>query len=410
MALSTEKVSNCIPNDLVYSIMSKLPLKSLHRFKCVHKSWVLLFENPYFMNMYRKRLISNISYGDDTYLLLKKTRLDFENHSFLYLFYGERFDNKERLDWPPPFQNDDRDINILGSGINGTLCLYVNNISSKVVVWNPEIEEFKVIPHKPSVSVQHYVKVVDQLHGFGYDFVRDDYKIIRYVEFYTDLFSFFDAQVNISLSNVVYDPFWEIYSLKSNSWRKLDLDMTTFYRSPVGVPEQVYMNGVCHWLGESETYIDNVYLVSFDLGTEEFALTFIPSDVDNNINFELVDTHLILLNESIALISNDAQMNTFHISILGEIGVKKSWIKLFIVGPLSYLGDPIGAGKNGEIFVAKEDNELARCDLNTHTIQELGIKGVFHRCQMVIYKKSLLSFSEKPSFNLRKFFCSCLGL
>lgn len=206
----------------------------------------MLFENPYFMNMYCKRFISNISYGDDTYLLLKKTRLDFENHSFLYLFPGERFDNKDMLDWPPPFQNDDRDINILGSGINGTLCLYVNNISSKVVLWNPEIEEFKAIPHKPSVSVKHYVKVIEQLHGFGYDFVRDDYKIIRYVEFYTDLFSFFDAQVNVSLSNVVYDPVWEIYSLKSNFWRKLDLDMTTFYRSPISVPEQVCMKGVCH--------------------------------------------------------------------------------------------------------------------------------------------------------------------
>jgi F-box interacting protein len=221
---------------------------------------------------------------------------------------------------------------------------------------------------------------------------------------------FFDAQVNVSLSNVVYDPVWEIYSLKSNSWRKLDLDMTTFYRSLVGVPEQVYMNGVCHWLGESETYINNVYLVSFDLGSEEFVLTSILSNVDNDINFELVDTHLILLNESIALISNDAQMTTFHISILGEIGAKESWIKLFIVGPLPCLGHPIGVGKNGEIFIAKEDKKLARCDLSTHTIQELGIKGVFHRCQMVIYKKSLHSFSEKPSFNLRKLFCSCLGL
>lgn len=134
--------------------------------------------------------------------------------------------------------------------------------------------------------------------------------------------------------------------------------MTTFYRSPVGVPEQVYMNGVC-WLGESETYIDNVYLVSFDLGSEEFVLTSIPSNVDNDINFELVDRHLILLNESIALISNDEQMTTFHMSILDEIGVKESWIKLFIVGPLSCLGHPIGVGKNGEIFIANEHKELA---------------------------------------------------
>lgn len=41
------KVSNQnIPDDLAFSIMSKLPLKSLKPFGCCCKSWRLLFENP----------------------------------------------------------------------------------------------------------------------------------------------------------------------------------------------------------------------------------------------------------------------------------------------------------------------------------------------------------------------------
>jgi hypothetical protein len=153
MALSNEKVSNCIPNDLMLSIMSKMPPKSLNRFKCVRKSWALDFENTYFLNMYWKSFISNNSYCDDTCLLLKQTLIGFEQHSLLYLFYGEGFTNKVKLDWSLPFHEDDLDINIICSEINCNLCLYTDNDNSKVVVWNPSIEEFKVIPLSQYVYV-----------------------------------------------------------------------------------------------------------------------------------------------------------------------------------------------------------------------------------------------------------------
>lgn len=396
MALSNEKVSKFIPNDLVFSILSKLPQKSLNRFKCIRKTWSMLFQNPNFLKMYQTRFISNNSYYNDACVLLKQTPLDFEKHSLLYLFSGERFDNKVvKLDWPSTFQDDDHDfnVNILGSGIDGILCIYSEGIISKVVLWNPAIDEFRVIPLKPTVSVPSYITDFDRLYGFGYDYVRDDFKVIRYVNFFTNLHYLLDDQIDES-SNIFYDPLWEIYSLKSNSWRKLDLDIPRSPDSMINSLDQVYVNGICHWFGDSETNNDNLSLVSFDLGNEVVFLTSIPILMDDSNNFELVDTHLMVLNESIALISSDAETNTFHISILGEIGVKESWNKLFRVGPLSYLGYYIGMGKNNDIFFVKEDEELAMCDLGTHTVQELGIKGVFYCCQVVIYKKSLLSITE----------------
>ncbi|XP_058726983.1 F-box/kelch-repeat protein At3g06240-like [Vicia villosa] len=373
----------------------KLPQKSLSRFKCVRKTWAVLFENPYFLNMYQTSFKSNNSYYNDACVLLKQTPLDFEKHSLLYLLSGERFDNKVKLDWPSSFQDDDHDfnVNILGSGINGILCIYSEGLISKVVLWNPAIDEFRVIPMKPTVSVPSYKTDFDRLYGFGYDYVRDDFKVIRYVNFFTNLHYLLDDQIDKS-SNIFYDPLWEIYSLKSNSWRKLDLDIPRSPDSMINSLDQVYVSGMCHWFGESETTDDNLYLVSFDLGNEVVFLTSIPILMDDSNNFELVDTHLMVLNESIALISSDAGTNTFHISILGEIGVKESWNKLFRVGPLPCLGYSIGMGKNNDIFFVKEDEELAMCDLGTHTVQELGIKGVFYCCQVVIYKKSLLSITE----------------
>jgi hypothetical protein len=128
--------------------------------------------------------------------------------------------------------------------------------------------------------------------------------------------------------------------------------------------------------------------VSFDLDKEVFSLTSIPSLMD-----KLEDIHLMLLSESIALVSKDAETTNFHISMLGEIGVKESWMKLFIVESLRYLGHPIGIGNNKDIFFAKEDEELVMCDLSTLTIKELGIKGA-SISQIITYKKSLLSIAE----------------
>lgn len=45
------------------------------------------------------------------------------------------FENKVKLNWPPPFQADDIRISILGSGINLTLCLYqLGNLRSFLLV------------------------------------------------------------------------------------------------------------------------------------------------------------------------------------------------------------------------------------------------------------------------------------
>lgn len=50
-------------------------------------------------------------------------------------------------------------------------------------------------------------------------------------------------------------------------------------------------------------------------------------------------------------------MTTFNISILGELSVKESWIKLFLVGPLSCVERPFRM-ENGKIFFTKKDEEL----------------------------------------------------
>lgn len=392
----SEKVRNHIPNDLAFSILLKLPLKSLKRFGCVNKTWSLLFENPYFMNKFRTNFISiPHSYYNDTTLLLHQTVYS-HDHTQVYLslhsLSGERFENRVKLDFPNPFQEDDPEFNVLDSGGNtGILCLQQH---SKIVLWNPTTNEFKVIPPSSAESVPPYQDVSFGIYGSGYDHVHDDYKIIRHVSFYeiTDQNRLpSDVQwEDVWPSEISYEPLWEIYSLRCNSWRKIDVDIPRCCWGGVSHEGLLYKDGICHWCSSCENNAEH-YLVSFDLTNDACFTTLIPLDIDANEKCNLVERELVMLNGSIASISWYLHSTTFHISILGEFGVKESWTKLFVVGPLPYIKYPIGAGKNGDIFFQKEDGGIVYYDLSTQLIEELdGVKGAYSS-DIIVYKESFLS-------------------
>ncbi|CAJ2649675.1 unnamed protein product [Trifolium pratense] len=362
--------NNYIPESIVFPILSKLPVKSLKRFSCVSKSWTHLFENPVFINMFRKNLVSKSHSlynddDDDVYFVLHQYV-----HSFRWDFYvlcGEKFEYKLKMDLPSSFHI--RVIRILGSAMNGVFCIYDCDNHTMAALWNPATEEVKVIP-PGSAEFQGQFTTEIVLHGFGYDHVTDDYKLIQHVSYIT---------FNES-SDDIHGLFWEIYSLKSNSWKKFNFDIPV--RGWI-TGSDVYLNGECHWWGKVN---NESYLVSFNLCKEAFLIT--PSPIEN---VQDGDVDLVVLYGHVAMISN-RNKTSFQISILGEFGVKESWIKLFDVEPLSGIEQPIGTVMKGKIFFRKKDGELAYIDLITGLIQEIGIEGGKSWCQMVIYKKNLRRF------------------
>lgn len=96
-----------------------------------------------------------------------------------------------------------------------------------------------------------------------------------------------------------------------------------------------------------------------------------------------------MLKETIAMIEYGDPL-CFFISILGEFGVVESWTRLFSIGPLPEVVEPIGFGKNGDIFYLNGIEEVERFNLNTEMIEKVGVKGRHECCQMVIYNESLL--------------------
>ncbi|GAU14034.1 hypothetical protein TSUD_168590 [Trifolium subterraneum] len=374
----TEKVSNDIPDDLAFSILSKLSLKSLNRFGCVRKSWTLLFQNPYFMSLFLKKMLChNHSYYDDiSLLLLQIMNINNEDIFELYSLSSERFESKTKLDWPNPFQEVDPQFYVVGSGsIHGILCLICySQPNNRVVLWNPTTKEFKVIPTSLRESVR-YMDVEISRHGFAYDSINDDYKVVRQVMYNPNSDTYSDTD-DLSLDDISSDLFWEIYSLRNNSWKRVSFDVPYNYRS-----EGVCQDGVCHWLGE-DGYDDEVYLLSIDLSNEVFLITSISTEDDGFWK------DLFVLNGSIALITVCEEMNTFYISVLGELGVKESWSKLYNFCPLPCIERPIKAAKKGYIFPRKLRNGKQVCfDFDTWTAEMLSLVG-FSRS--IIYKESSL--------------------
>jgi molecular chaperone HtpG len=399
VAVTNEKVSNYIPEEISFSILSKLPLKSLKRFQCVRKSWSLLFENQYFVNLFRNNFLS---YSDPASFILRTVE---NRKEVFYSFCGERFENKVKLDWANSLNKNNFWTHILGFGsINGTFCVHGSMIPCKIVLWEPATQTMKFLPPGEAESLKSSFPYEDEanvhvfvnwyLHGFGYDNVINDYKVIRYVDVYAEdsLGEYVeDLEEIISLGGIDTNigHLWEIYSLRSNSWRKLHVDMP--YSSVCRDGTQVYVDGVCHWLCESYSTVGiESCLVSFYLNNETFFITPLPSDVDYCSDVNAPWVNLAALNGFVALISYHEETTSFHISILSEFGMKEKWTKLLIVGPLSCVEHPIGVGAKGEIVFIRKDEELVWLDLSTQMIVELGFKGVGCSSRITMYKECIL--------------------
>ncbi|KAK2377561.1 hypothetical protein QL285_078221 [Trifolium repens] len=283
---------------------------------------------------------------------------------FPHSLSGKRFDNIVQIDglntinFDDYLSEDDDDYHVGDDSgfkfvypvsFNGTLDLKRDDFyeKKKFVLWRPAADQFKDILSLENNPVWNF-----SAHHFqvGYDHVKDDYKMIRCTHYSPKIVP------SYSMSS---GHFWEMYSLGNNSWKKIDVDMS----HPCWSRETVYMDDVFHWWDQNET---RAYLVSFDFCKESFIKTLIP--VDDSFDSKFVRRHLMLLNGFIALILNDTKTSVLHISILGELGVKESWTKLFIVGFIPCLEYPICAGKKENILFRKKDGKLVWFDLRTRMI------------------------------------------
>ncbi|KAL2337219.1 hypothetical protein Fmac_011665 [Flemingia macrophylla] len=366
-----------IPHDVALRIVSRLPVKSLKRFGCVHTSWSNLLENPEFVSMYFQNLFSK---KDDDSMILLCQQVS-ESLPNLLLISGDRFEKRVKLDLPLPCLEEDVEyIAVLDYCDNGTIGLVRRKHpfgDQNVVLCNPTTKEFRVIPSGLSKLQGISFSFLVHAPGFWYDHVNDDYKLLQH------------AACFVAASKVT-DYFWQIYSLKRKSWKKLDLDRVSPSQICKPMGSMVNMNGSLHWWGTMHYDIGTKkdLLISFDKSKETFHTTPIDCRTDSYS----VNRYLTVFNGSIAVISNYPKTNLLNISILGEIGVKESWTKIFTIGPFPCFEMSIFVGNKGDVFFVKGDGELCCFDLRTQMSKAIGIRGAKDNFKILTYKESFLPF------------------
>ncbi|KAM3222746.1 putative F-box protein [Capsicum annuum] len=178
------------PAEILTEILSKLPVKSLLRFKSVIKSWSSLISSPE-LTKYHLSLSAN-------------NNKDYTNHSVMLRIAQPELNLKEC----PIMEETNLDYHMKKSGIDCVIkgsvngLIYVVNEAKELFLWNPAIKKYKKLP-------DFRTKLKDDgqcTYGFGYDDIHDDYKVVC-------IFTLTCYPRNFQEINIC--------SLKDDSWRTM---------------------------------------------------------------------------------------------------------------------------------------------------------------------------------------------
>ncbi|KAI8531047.1 hypothetical protein RHMOL_Rhmol11G0107600 [Rhododendron molle] len=374
-------MSDFIPEEVVVGILSRLPTKSLIRFRSVSKLWYSLIASPNFITSHLNQSLTSpknsyhnlplvtvrqciaptspIRYGPSQ----EQIRLE---HYKLFIDTGEEEDNTfdEYLEIPFPLYS--RYCYVLQGYVKGLFCFEL----SEIFLWNPSIRRSISLP-KPGITENTHGLFSDYL-GFGFDSQSNDYKVVRVV-----------ILCGGTRSEEV--PLVEVYSLNSGSWKESSGAGNSFPRGSgllyLECPAAC-LEGAIHFVAQRGGNWGARSICSFDLGDEMFKTMSLPNGLATK------EMRTIVFRGSLSLLCHDdsALANKFcSVWIMKEYGVVDSWYKYVKVDLTGGIMRVVGIRKNGHILLEGKTPqhwkhwELSSYDPLNNEIKKLGTLGVhFH--------------------------------
>ncbi|GMJ14234.1 hypothetical protein like AT3G06240 [Hibiscus trionum] len=373
-----------LPEMLVLDILSKLPAKSLTRFKCVSKSWSSSFQTPYFITQHHQNQLRN----NNLNLLVKRckgnTFDDICYFSQLSTEKGQNFSLKQNIFFP--FVDYVTSEFRVHGPRNGILCLECEEIIS---LWNPSTREFRILPQstiqRPSSSLDYTVRTDLGCVGFGYDSQTDDYKVMRFVN--TSLY--YDGDYGYTIFSHVTGQV-DLYSLNANSWKEIS-DPEVIVRCSTVLDN--YVNGVYYWPADRDNDND-VFILSFDMVNEKFSTLPSPK-LDGGLaqyNLELFNYNGLL---GAITYPREGNLDSFDLWVMSG-----SWTKQFSIEYVIGAERPLGLWRNGEFFFQK-DYELLLFDPSTRELKYLGVHSYKESIQLISYVESLVRINGRSEHEER---------
>ena len=168
-------LSERVPDDVVFDILTRLPVKSLIRFRCVSISWNSIITNPSFItthfsfNLNQSKSLSNNTHNGFLQFSYKSSRelCTLVCNSYKTLTHVSKFQ-----------------IPILTHRIaafcNGLFCLanFDDELSHIIYLWNPSVRKFKKLIAETRLKG---ILVVGVNFGLAYHPQNNDFKLLRLV-------------------------------------------------------------------------------------------------------------------------------------------------------------------------------------------------------------------------------------
>lgn len=357
-----------LPTNLLYEIISRLPLKTIFSCRCVCKTFLKLIEDPYFAKTHLNEALST-----STTIIVK------ENHFFSpyfcpYMLEIDYTPKKSSCSSDHQFYHQHnfsrqscgvalRDVKccfLTGdttfiSSCNGLLSLYSPSLKKPTYcICNPVSGECMTLPHPASFSSDYtYLNH----SGFGFCPRTEQYKVIRFMSSTTTLRT-------VAL----------VHTLGTRSWSNIgDAPCPKSQRS-----FDCFLDGKLHLITTSHKISDIVY--SFDLETEKFKPVPMPAHFSPEYFSKISWISVGVIGGCLCLCytTSDAY---FEVFAMEEYGIRESWIKKFAIHVQFYglkvedLQKPVKFLNNGELLFLSKFNSLVSYSPQKGTFRDIKSLG-----------------------------------
>ncbi|KAL3642414.1 hypothetical protein CASFOL_013229 [Castilleja foliolosa] len=332
--------NSVLPEELMLCILSRLPVKTIVRFKSVCKPWFHLFSTPEFKKMHQAQFSSDPKNQSIIAQSFKK-------------FYIINIESGKKRPLDHPFAHAQTIYSYTVGCCNGLVCILKGQ---EIVLWNPVMKLSKTFPLK-DCGPNKMVSL-----GFGYDAIGDDFKVVMIVTSRDgDPIKFTSA---------------EIYSANSDSWITIDVGFHFSWRQAIN---DLIVNGNPYWVARID---GNETLLCFDV--LELVFKFVPrpkkTDLDgytktvNETYLDLGDCNGALGAYIINYEYRNASSRIGCVWVLMFDDIEQIWRKIHTFGPIEtdvYMGRALLFIKNAKILGFYQLHKLCVLDLETGCIKEL---------------------------------------
>ncbi|KAL3628723.1 hypothetical protein CASFOL_027769 [Castilleja foliolosa] len=384
-----DALSDCVlPQDIMFCIVTRLPVKSIHRFKAVCKPWCKLFTTPKFMKMHHAQLSQNQSV-----MVLAP------NRGFTFSLFDTN--EKKPTNLADPFPEVLFGMQFIGC-CNGLICVSFLPVLQIIELWNPALKLNKS-PTWPKLEVGDTTAMVSL--GFGYDNEGHDFKLVRIV-------------VSVGKKKKMRVEA-EVYSCNSDSWETIKVGLKFIVLGP---KNNAIVNGNPYWVARAD---GNEVVVWFDMSKRVFnvlPLSSLSLKIREIPNVKLVDWKGSLA--AIVCQKKDENVVSFDVWVFDDVG--KMWSKNHTFGPIGLKVERVlQCFQNGKIIgECLEDGKLFVFDSENGGVKEIVIDGARKGSYQVYgYTESLAYFkglakekvrTEEEELEIDKdvagFFKRCLGI